>query len=680
MNTFSNSESNRPIDWYQDVLKQPKVPMTLRVGCYNADKNSRFELYGEGEGTLGNLVLQIAELIHQCSQHSVAQKIYTNDLPIMRLVSRHAIEISQLENVQVECTTIYPFSDSSESVLGVENSSIDNSPNEHGSEPIHPSTENQRIAIKKSQVSSLVFDTSVVEQEPTDDFILQQISEHCDILIINAISLDTFDSQEYIKQNIELSNLDCCLVIRRDGTAELFSNRFDGSKVGLKGNSLEKELKLEFDQILLFASLLKLSSDGDNRDNLSVERIVEYANESALKYQSIEPDFEYLGPIDSLTSWISWHNIFRRFVSSLYSSSSDTKREKDTSATMHQSTKGTAKEKEPTKEKENLESQRANHNSHRLFAQFLRADHLAIRYANAHRSSFILIYCLGAFALINAAVAIGFSQIGWLALTSALAEFFALVGIFLIYRNDHKKRYHIKWLEYRSLAEMLRMAPLLNSIGMTPSTNGFERHRSHSESSNVNRPDTGRTWLIIYTQSLIRWVGFGQVKINHESLLSAKHFLSETILKGQLNYHNNNAHKMHVVGHNLGHFSYILFVLAFVFVSGKLITKLLAGLHLGIDYELLGGIGHALGVLAAVCPMLGSAAFAIRNHAEFDISSQRSLSMIKSLEQSTAEIQAMNQPTEYSELAKVVAKTSNFMQSETADWLEIYEVKETEPG
>ena len=54
--------------------------------------------------------------------------------------------------------------------------------------------------------------------------------------------------------------------------------------------------------------------------------------------------------------------------------------------------------------------------------------------------------------------------------------------------------------------------------------------------------------------------------------------------------------------------------------------------------------------------------------------------MIKSLEQSTAEIQAMNQPTEYSELAKVVAKTSNFMQSETADWLEIYEVKETEPG
>ena len=665
MDASQNNANNEPLDWYQDVMTQPKVPMTLRVGCYDVDNNARFDLYGEKDGNLRNLVLQIAEEIHKCSQQAIARKIYAVESPILRLVSRHSIEVSQLEHVELECTTIYPVSE----IPVNTDSKVDG----QSQETSHHDNHEQ---IKKSHVSALAFDSAVIQNESSADFILAQICAQSDILIVNASQRDSFDINRFLEASLEHEKLFCLLIVNKDGAVQLIRNNAARDSKTLKGDSLGKELAHIFEDVLLFRTLLINASSADMNleESLPIQRINDYAQESALKHRDIEPDFEYQGPIGSLDSWVSWHNIFKRFVNLLYSSG-DKKKTGSSQSTVEADINFI----NDTKEKDNLASQKNNYKSHRLFAQFLRADHLAIRYANAHRSSFILIYCLGAFALINAAIAIGFSDIGWLALTAALAEFIALVGIFLIYRSDHKKRYHLKWLEYRSLAEMLRMAPLLNSIGLNTSTKGLERHRDDDNLA-VDKPDTGRAWLIIYTESLMRWIGFGRVKIDQDSLLAAKHFLSETIIKSQESYHKNNAHKMRVVGHNLGHFSYILFVLAFVFVSGKLITKMLAGMELGIDYMLLSHTGHILGVLAAICPMFGSAAFAIRNHAEFDISSQRSLAMLKSLKQCSNEIEAMNQPTQYGQLADVVAKTSHIMQSETADWLEIYEVKETEPG
>ncbi len=664
-------------DCYQKVLEQALVPMTLRVGCFNFDPSSRFELHGDASGFLQNLILEIGNCMNQLVKRPVASIIYSDEVPIIRLISRQTIElaswdISSLDNIGIENMSIamcsaeeYRQPDLPEKQTPVNdikgnrikgNSIKDNDIKDNG--------------IKDKNSGSICYSAEVIDAEDHSDFIFKQIASHSDLLIIDASDSNDTEINEFINQNSTINQSSYVMIIRNNGTADFLP--VNGSKIERQTNAqaLNSKLATELSEILLFDSLLGETSAESDVKSPALQRIIDYAGESSLKYQSAEPDFEYQGPITSQQSWISWHNIFRRFVSWL-SPKSDAKSEKK---------QETGKDNQAN----SLRLQKASKSCHELFAQFLRADHLAIRYANAHRSSFILIYCLGAFALINAAIAIGFSQIGWLALTSALAEFFALVGIFLIYKNDHKKRYHIKWLEYRSLAEMLRMTPLLNSIGITQSADSFERHRKKHETDTaagpVNTHNAGRIWLIIYIKSLMRWVGYEQVNINHENLVSAKSFLKETILKSQLSYHKNNAHKMHVVGHNLGHFSYILFVLAFIFVSGKLLTKLLAAMHLGIDYQTLSHVGHGLGVLAAVCPMLGSAAFAIRNHAEFDISSQRSLAMIKNLKQDIDALDNMSQSTQYSELVEQTIKASLVMQSETADWLEIYEVKETEPG
>lgn len=656
--------ANNSPDWYQKVLAQALVPMTLRVGCFNLNQASRFDLYGNNEGFLQNLLLEVSACVSQLFKQSVASSIYSKETPIIRFISRHEMDLSNLENVQIEQMTIDMLAES-----------------DAAKQP-NPGTINQAVKEEYNQRASIEYSAEAIGAKNHSDFVFLQIASHSDLLIIDASDANDFSVNEFVGRNLSRCESTSIVIVRNNQQADFIAASSSKIDHGICGEVLTEKLKQELTEILLFDSLLETKGIDDTKKIPALLRIADYAGEESLMYQKVDPDFDYQGPIASQTSWISWHNIFKRFVTWL----------------APKPTAKSGKKSEPNRDSvkdnplDNLNLQKNSENCHKLYAHFLRADHLAIRYANAHRSSFISIYCLGAFALINAAVAIAFSQIGWLALTSALAEFFALVGIFLIYKNDHKKRYHIKWLEYRSLAEMMRMTPLLNSIGITQSARGFERHRNKHESeagsqnasdistSPVTAHNAGRTWLIIYTESLMRWIGHDWVKINQQSLQSAKGFLKNSILKSQLSYHQSNAHKMHVVGHNLGHFSYILFVLAFIFVSGKLLTKGLAAMHLGLNYEMLSHIGHGLGVLAAICPMLGSAAFAIRNHAEFDISSQRSLAMIKSLRRDVEALDNMGESTNYQELVEQTIDTSLVMQAETADWLEIYEVKETEPG
>ena len=636
MQSELKNKLDKDICWYKKTLDQTLAPMTLRVGFLKT-LNSE-----QGEALIHKIAAFIADKIHQLSQEDIAKKIYAPTTPTMRTVSSQALNIEVPTDINIEQLNI---SSSTESI------------------------------ISEKQSNAIIYTSQVITGDDQNDFISTRIVEQSDVVIVNGIDVDAEALDNYVKKAIEVSATPCFVILRD-------SNSFD--LVQVKNSQIEhlddealllSKLGSEIKEILLFDSLLdESSSDGVEQIEATLSRISEYCAEDSLSYQQCSADFEYQGPITSVESPFRWQNIFKSFVSALTTSThkkSPSIEEPSSSPELESSNTDTGDI--------NLGQQKNSANCHKLFAQFLRADHLAIQYANAHRSSFIIIYWLGAFALINAALAIGFASVGWLALTSAVLEFLALVSIFCVYRNDHKKNYHTKWLEYRSLAEMLRMTPLLNSLGMTLTAEGFERHRN-DDAEIVGNRSVGRTWLIIYTESLMRSINFDQVNINQEYLLSAKNYLKNTLINGQVEYHQNNAKKMHVVGHNLGTICFILFVLAFVFVSGKLLTKLLAALHLGIDYQLLSHIGHGLGVLAAICPMLGSAAFAIRNHAEFDISSQRSLAMQNQLKQQYSKLQEMKQPTDYATLVEYTIETSFTLQSETADWLDIYQVKETEPG
>ncbi len=635
------SESTSQQLVYEAIIKQPLAPMVLRVGLVNLSStiNQKQVQFG-----VEPLLREISQIVSELASRPVAKQVYNTEQPLLRLVSKLEIRLPESELVGSE-------------YLRVDKSASSNS---------------QVVANDHHQVG---FDSSIHETSSDDQFVAKQVMAHSDVALL--VVDETNDSESMLAEiiNDQSNSKAVPLVIE----LKLSTHGSKGLEITFL-RSTSGQLSDCLSEILLFDSLLSALPASDEVSNSvlkshSLQRIADFVAEDSLELNNQQADFDFQGPIKVKSSILSWRNVFTRFINFLSPINNQS-----ITLKKHQSDSPDSIPDSSESSEQTLLAMSRSKSCHYLYALFMRADQLAIQYANAHRSSFILIYCLGAFALINAAIAIGFSDIGWLALSSALAEFFALVAIFLIYRNDHKKRYHIKWLEYRSLAEILRVSPHLNSLGMVFTTTGLERHRVKEDGANLSAHSVGRTWLIIYSESIKRWLDFSNITLTQNSLQQGRAFLTEKLIVGQTNYHFKNAHRMHYAGHSLGKFSYILFVLAFLFVSGKLLTKFLNGLDLGLDPMELHHIGHYLGFLAAVCPMLGSAAFAIRNHAEFDISSQRSQTMLKKLNWQLEQFRELGDSISYRKLHDICQETALIMQSETADWLEIYEVKETEPA
>ncbi len=312
--------------------------------------------------------------------------------------------------------------------------------------------------------------------------------------------------------------------------------------------------------------------------------------------------------------------------------------------------------------------------SHSYYAAYLRADRLASMYSALHRSIFVFIYMLGAGALIIAALAIAVADkqvYGKLPLVCAIIELAILILIFTLYKRDHSRKYHDKWLEYRCIAEFLRPTLFLSFFG----TNyPMRRFRDSEETIGRNLLGHGgaeRCWAYLYTETVLRWVGFSGHKVDREYINRAIDFTRGQWLSQQYQYHTKNAIAMKLLGKRLAKISEVMFFATIVAVTMK-ISMGLAGVSIFL-------VSKGLGLLATWLPVLGTTAFAIRNHAEFEISAQRSLStreVLLGFNKRLQDLQAID--ASMSKIDDLLTELTSETISETADWLEIYEVKESE--
>jgi hypothetical protein len=106
--------------------------------------------------------------------------------------------------------------------------------------------------------------------------------------------------------------------------------------------------------------------------------------------------------------------------------------------------------------------------------------------------------------------------------------------------------------------------------------------------------------------------------------------------------------------------------------------KLVVGLFLGdLDFPFKDSLEYTA-LLAGVLPALGASAFAIRNHAEFDISAQRSMSMRIRFMRWAKHLDRTKQSSNVDPLIDVLDHAAETAIREAADWGEIFEVKEAE--
>ena len=85
-----------------------------------------------------------------------------------------------------------------------------------------------------------------------------------------------------------------------------------------------------------------------------------------------------------------------------------------------------------------------------------------------------------------------------------------------------------------------------------------------------------------------------------------------------------------------------------------------------------------VGLLAAVFPALGTIAFAVRNHAEFEISAQRSTSMSVRFRRWKQRLEGPAGPVDVDALGDLLDEAAESAIREASDWGEIFEVKVSE--
>lgn len=305
----------------------------------------------------------------------------------------------------------------------------------------------------------------------------------------------------------------------------------------------------------------------------------------------------------------------------------------------------------------------------RYYAAFLYADRLANYFSRTHRSTFVLIYLLGAAALIAAALALALKAFHWVEadLGLVLLELVLLIVILLLYRQDrHQQKYHKRWLEYRHLAEALRPLHYFALTGRT-FTPPFGAGQA------------GRLWQTLYIETLHRWAGFSRALSDAASIRQVQHFTTAVWLRGQIDYHSKNAAVMGILAEKLEHWNHGLFFVTLVFVVMKLLTAILAWVMPPADYplhDLMNLLAYPLALGVIVLPILATAAYAIRNHAELDISAQRSLAMRAALIQVYQDLnqQAFTATQLTEEMRRIAAITLQ----ENSAWLDIFKVKQSE--
>lgn len=289
-----------------------------------------------------------------------------------------------------------------------------------------------------------------------------------------------------------------------------------------------------------------------------------------------------------------------------------------------------------------------------LLPYYVRADRLALRHQRRYFRAGSWVYALAATAVAVVASAVLFlpSVPGILWVEVAL-----MAAVLAILWLASRRRWHIKWIDYRFLAERLRAALFLAVANVEPAPLPPPRHLSRSDSS--------RDWLAGAFNAV--WAAGPHVSpigLSHFEALRA--FLIEAWIEDQRTYHDSKSRRHLRRHHRLARTGEVLFGLTFI---AAVVHVLQVGPEL---------FHHGLAFVALVFPAIGGALGAIRTHREYLRNSLRFSEMVRHLEELKGEMKAVSSPER---LAAMVREAEQTMLHETEDWRVVVGIHKPEaPG
>ncbi len=311
-----------------------------------------------------------------------------------------------------------------------------------------------------------------------------------------------------------------------------------------------------------------------------------------------------------------------------------------------------------------LDSAVDNQAKERFLDHYAWADSLAIHYADRYRSTFVLAYLLSALAVLLPLVSHLFPPLRPeiysvdLLIASELA---IITGIGLIVWSGWKHDWHQRWIDYRLLAETLRVMRFLLPIGKPTPQLAVPAHDTHDDPAN--------TWMNWHARSIAREAGLLNVCCNHSYLESYCRVLigdSGGIFGDQRDYHAGLARCAHRVTHRLHRIGMAFFIT--ILIAGG--VHLLEPVFGHVSY-----LTETTILLAAFLPALGASLAGILTQGEFERIARRSTAMAGQLgiviETLTSEIH--NHTSE--NLGHHAETAAQVMLTEVLDWRIVFLAK-----
>ena len=197
--------------------------------------------------------------------------------------------------------------------------------------------------------------------------------------------------------------------------------------------------------------------------------------------------------------------------------------------------------------------------------RFAWADGISAYLSDAYRGGMTLNFLLAPLAIVVGIAYLPFatSHEKWM---FAALELGLLASILAITITGQRRRWHARWFETRRVAEYLRHAPILLTLGVVRAPGRWPKGAETS-------------WPEWYARRSLREPGLPRAKISQAYLRDALRNLLDAHVVQQRDYHLYKAKRLSAAHRNLDRLSEILFTLAVISVSAYLTIKLGGAQH-----------------------------------------------------------------------------------------------------
>jgi hypothetical protein len=302
---------------------------------------------------------------------------------------------------------------------------------------------------------------------------------------------------------------------------------------------------------------------------------------------------------------------------------------------------------------------------HGVLGRFAWADGISAHLSDTYRGSMVVNFVLSAAAVISGVAYLPFVGSEW-KWPFAAFEVLLLGAILAITWIGQRRRWHGRWFETRRVAEYLRHAPLLLSLGAARAPGRWPR-------------SADAAWPEHYARHALREAGLPRVSITRAYLRAALTGLIAPHVAAQRAYHAAKAQRLAAAHHNLDRLSERSFQLAVAAAAGFLLIA--AANALGwVDDRPFSVLAKVFTFLGVALPTFGGCLAGIRFFGDFErfaAISRVTAAKLETVERRiTLILRAPDSALDYASVTALAHATDDIVVSEIENWQSVFEAKQ----